>query len=261
MAEFCECDELPIIPNQSNPRDSVEVVGVGEIVVTPSIGEGGKKVFTVERVPYTPPQILATTNPVREVGQLVDFTWEVNIQQGRNPIDSRQIVPSASVDLEAPFEVSVEDDTRATRGFKTAYTITVQDNIPTVVSKVLGVQYYNKVYRGFSWKDGITAGQELTEADILAMTGTLADNIKSVYGGVKNYVIPVSAVQQYIWWIYESGTTPIGDIELSNLPFPVVFISGTTAITNPHNGAISTNYLLVRSANKFGNGTLTLNMK
>lgn len=258
--ESCGCNDFPIIQFPSNPREAIEVLGEGEIVVTPSNGPDGKKVFTVKRVVYTPPQIQVTGNPVREVGQVVDFSWSGSVQQGREPIVRRESVP-AGVDLSGPFTAEVNDITRTSRGTYQAYRLEVEDSTGTVVTRNLQIAFYNKVFRGYSWKDGVTAGQELSSLDIAAFASTLAGDIKDVYGGVKSYVIPVSAVAQYIYWIYEAGTTPIGAMELSNLPFPVVFIPGTIGIVNPHNPAITTQYSIVRSANKYASQTLSINMK
>lgn len=263
MCETCDCNDFPIIPpfsTSQNPADAIEVVGVGEIVVVPSNQPGGVKRFTVSREVYTPPQILATDNPTREVGQVVDFTWNVNIQQGREPIVRREITPPGA-DLSGPFAVSVDDVTRTTRGTYQAYHIEVEDEAGTIVQRNLAIAFYNTVMRGYSWKDGVTAGQELTSGDIAGFTKTLASGIKDVYGGFNNYVIPVSGAQQYIYWLYETGTTPINSVELSNLPFPLVFIPGSISIVNPHNGDITTQYAVVRSANKFATQTLSLNMK
>lgn len=257
----CGCDEgsgLPVIgQEQISPRDSVIVVGKGEILVTPSIGDGGVKVFTVERVVYTPPVINATANPTREVGTVNDFTWNVNIIQGREAIVQKAIVP-AGADLDGPFSVSTDDDTRTTRGFNSKYVITVKDAVNTIVTKTLGIQYYNKVSFFFSTKDGVN--QLITEADILAGTRTLADNIKSVYGGAHTYNVPVSGALQYLYWVYESGTTPINSMTLNGISFPLSFLPGSVPVTNQNNESIVTNFTVVRSGNKFGTGPLTLVM-
>lgn len=261
-ADACGCNDFPMINFPDNPREAIEVVGEGEIVVTPSNGPNGKKVFTVKRVVYTPPRIQATDNPVREVGQVIDFTWNVTIQQGRNPITSRGLTPQTDpvTDLAAPFSLSVEDVTRSTRGTSQQYKVTTSDGT-TDVERNLAISFFNKVYRGYSWKDGVTSGQTLQGSDIAGFTATLANGIKDVYGGVKSYVLPVSAVAQHIYWLYEAGTTPIGALELSNLPFPVVFIPGTIGIVNPHNASITTQYSIVRSANKYASQTLSIDMK
>lgn len=260
MEEMCGCNELPIVPPQGNPADTVDVVGQGVIVVEESMIDG-KKTFTVSYVAYTPPSIAATANPTREVGQAVDFSWNVTINQGRNPITSRSLTPQTDPvsDLTAPFVVSVDDATRLTRGTTTFHTVAASDGT-TNVSKALAIAFYNKVGLLITHKDGVSAGQELTEADILASTLTLAASIKSVYGGVRTYVIPASAVPLYIYWIYEAGTEPITAMELSNLPFPIYQIPGSISVTNPHNGTIEIPYTLVRSANKFGTGSLSINM-
>lgn len=262
MSDSCGCNDFPIINFPDNPREAIEVVGEGEIVVTESNGPDGKKIFTVKRVVYTPPQILATANPVREVGQTIDFTWSINIQPGRDPISSRSLTPQTDpvTDLNAPFTLDADDVTRTSRGTYQAYKVEASDGI-TDVERNLQIAFYNKVFMGFSWKDGVTAGQTIGGSDVSGFIATLANSIKDVYGGVRSYVIPVSAVAQYIYWLYEAGTTPIGAMELSNLPFPVVFIPGTIGIVNPHNGAITTQYSIVRSANKFASQTLSINMK
>lgn len=259
MSDNCGCgDEIPMISqSQLPPRDSIDVVGEGEIVVDESIGVNGVKIFTVKRVVYTPPVINATANPTREVGTENDFTWNVNIIQGRESIVLRTIAPPGA-DLSGPFSVSTEDDTRTTRGFNSKYVITVKDEANTQVTRTLGIQYYNKVRQWFSYKDGIN--QEITEDDILNATGTIAENIKSVYGGARNYAIPASGVLQYVYWAYESGTTPINAMTLNGLPFPITFLPGSVEVTNPHNNAIVTNFTIVRSTNKFGTTTLPLVM-
>lgn len=263
MCDTCDCNDFPILPPASESlqaRDSVVVVGKGEIVVTPSNLPNGAKQYLVERSVYTPPQINATANPTREVGQLVDFTWNVNIQQGRQPIIRKQIFPGGE-DPGFSFSRSVTDSTRSTRGTNQHFNIQVEDDTNNIVQRNLAIAFWNKVYRGYSYKDGVTAGQELTGSDIAGFTATLANGIKDVYGGFSSYVIPVSGAQQYIFWLYETGTTPINSVELSNLPFPLVFIPGSIGIVNPHDPDITTQYAIVRSANKFASQTLSLNMK
>jgi hypothetical protein len=248
------CNDIKIIA-----PDGIDVRGVGSIVVTPT-QEEGKKVFIVEYVAYVGPVINHTPNPIMEVGEEIDFTWEVNFQDGRDPIVSRSLVPSEDVNLYEPFTLTVEDQKKTNRGTQVYYTLSASDNL-TSVSKNLSIHYVNKVFRGYSYKDGTTAGQQLTQEDILGFTGTLADNILSVYGGQQNYTLPTLGSLQYIYWIYEAGTTPISVVELSGLTFPVIQIPGSVEITNPHDNTISTNYSIVRSANKFGNGTLSLLVK
>ena len=258
----CGCnDEIPIVSYPDDASGSVEVRGIGDIKVTPS-DELGKKIYTVELSPFTPPVINATANPLREVGATFDFDWIVSITPGRENIASREIIPEPIPvpDLLLPFTVSKTNLKVTSRQSVDYHTINVRDVINTLVSRKLSISYVNKVYVGFSSKDGLSAGQALTEADILAFTGTLADSIKSTYSGAKDYVIPMSGVLKYIYWVYEVGTIPINYMTLSGLPFPIIFVPGSTPVTNPNDALISTNYVIVRSANKFGNGTLSITM-
>jgi hypothetical protein len=256
--ESCGCNELPIISSsQLPPADSVEVVGEGNIVSTKSIGAKGQTVYTVTQVTYQPPTINTTANPIREVGTTNDFTWNGTIIQGTKPIVLREITP-AGADLSGPFSVNTEDDTRSSSGFNQKYAIKVRDAQGTEVNKALGIQYYNKVYQWFSIKDGVN--QVVTEDDILAGIGTLAASIKDVYGGVRNYAIPPLGALQHIYWAYESGSTPINAMTLSGLPFPIVFLPGSIPVQNPNNPAITTNFTVVRSTNKYGTTTLPITM-
>lgn len=268
MEEFesCSCNELQVIPNQSNPQESIIVRGApGSDLVFESFFEDGKKVFEGSIIPYSPPSIVTTANPVREVGTVNNFTWNGNIVQGRNPIIRREITPSGA-NLNAPFSVSVTGNTRSSRGSNLAYHIEVEDNINNVVQKDLSIIYYNKVYQFFSYKDAVN--QAITESDIIGGTGTIADNIKSVYGGAKNYNVPVNALLNYIYWAYEVGTSPINQILLNGLNFPITFLPGTYpvqvrnfAVTLGQPGDyITVNYALVKSASNFGNGNISLVM-
>lgn len=252
--------EVPIVSFPETIASGVEVRGKGDIVVTPS-DELGKKVYTVEIVPFTPPSINATANPIKEVGATVDFEWSVNIVKGRENIVSRSISPEPSPlpDLTAPFTVSKTGLKATERQSVDYHTITVEDAIGTIVTRKLSISFVNKVYQGFSIKDGVNT--PLTETDILAFTGTVADNIKSVYGGQKTYNVPALGALQYIYWVYEAGTTPINSAILSGLPFPLVFLPGSIEVTNPHDGSIKTNYVVVRSANKFGTGSLSITIQ
>jgi len=251
--------EIPVVSFPNSATEGVEVRGVGDIVVTPS-NELGKKIYTVELVPFSPPVINATANPLKEVGDTFNFEWSVNIVKGREDIVSRSISPEPdpAPDLTQAFTVSKENLKSTERQTIDYHTISVEDDIGTIVTRKLSIAFANKVYRGFSIKDGINS--QLSEEDILSFTGTLADNIKSVYGGQKTYNVPALGALQYIYWAYEVGTTPINSAVLSGLPFPLVFLPGSIEVTNPHDSEIKTNYSVVRSANKFGTGALSITL-
>lgn len=255
------CSDIPIINTPVDPSLAFNVVGRKNIKVTPIV-ENGIKTFYVEDDPFSAPSILGTANPLKEVGEEFDFTWNLHIEKGRENIVRREIspMPTPTVDLNDPFSVSVADQKKTSRLIVNYHNIEVEDAIGTIVERALSVNVVNRVYSGFSHKDGVTAGQTLNATDIAGFTSTLADNIKVPYGGVKQYAIPASGVLQYIYWIYEVGTTPINSMELSGLSFPVIFIPGTISIVNPHDDEISSNFTLVRSANKFGTTTLSLRM-
>lgn len=259
MSECCE--DLKVIEEVLPASEVFEVRGKGDILVE-KFSEGAKRIFEVSLVPYTPPLINATPNPFVEVGSTYSFTWSVYIQQGRQPITGRSITPviSPAPDLFAPFMVSIANKKNSSRQVVNYYTINVIDSINHIASRILSVSVVNKIYVGFSYKDGISPGQNLTPGDIALFNSTLADTIKSVYGGLKTYLIPTSSVLQYIYWIYETGTTPINSFSSSGLPFPVVFLPGVLTLTNPHDSSITSNYVVVRSYNKFGSGPISLQM-
>lgn len=259
MSECCE--DLKIIEEVLSASEVFEVRGKGDILVE-KFSQGAKRIFEVSLVPYTPPQINATPNPFFEVGSTYSFTWSVYIQQGRQPIQDRSITPviSPAPDLLAPFTVSIANKKNSSRQVVTYFTITVIDSVNHIALQKLSVRVVNKIYVGFSYKDSITPGQTLTLSDIANFTATLADTIKSVYSGLKTYTIPSAGVLQYIYWIYEVGTTPINSFSSNGLPFPVVFLPGTLSLTNPYDSSITSSYVVVRSYNKFGSGPISLEM-
>jgi hypothetical protein len=255
------CNDIKVLEQNTDVFNAIDVRGIGDIKVTSTM-EPNQKVFIVEFRPYTPPQIIATENILREVGEVVSFTWNVSIVPGRERIVSRRIIPSPDPlpDLGSPFNLSVINQKRPSRQIVTYYTVEAEDETGKVTSRQLSIHYVNKVYQGYSYKDGISQGQELTESDLGNFSNTLADNIKSIYGGIKTYRIPPSGLLQYLFFVYEIGTTPINGMELSGLPFPIIFLPGSIVITNPHDNTISARYAVVRSANKFGSGNLSLKM-
>lgn len=254
-----EFDDMPIVPMPANPLDAIDVRGVGDLRFAITY-EGGVKVFTGAIIPYALPLITAENNPVHEVGEVVDFTWSLNILQQSNVIVSKTITPADVSLLDLPVAVPVTDVTRSTSGFEQKYSVVATDDIGGVKTRLLGINFYNRVFTGFSYKDGVS--QVLTSADINALVNSsLSSSIKAAYGGVRNYVVPPFALHQYVYWVYPVGTTAITQIELSGLPFPVVFIPGVVSVINTIDVGLSTNYAIVRSANKFSNGTLQLDMK
>ena len=260
MSCATEFDDMPIIPLPANLLDAIDVRGSGDLRFTISY-EGPVKVFTGAIIPYALPLISAQSNPTYEVGQVIDFTWNLNVIPQSNPITSKSITPADVLLDPLPVAVPVTDVTRSTYGFEQKYSVVATDDIGGVATRLLGINFYNKVFTGFNYKDGVTAGQILTSADINALIDSaLVLNIKTAYGGLRNYVVPVNALKQYIYWAYPVGTVAITQMELSGLPFPIVFIA-TVNVVNTQNVALNQNYAIVRSANKFSNGTLQLDMK
>lgn len=260
MSCASEFDDMPIVPLPANPLDAIDVRGIGDLRFTVSY-EGPIKVFTGAIIPYALPLISAQANPVHEVGEVVDFTWNLTISPQSNAIASKSITP-ADVTLDImPVAIPVVDVTRSSYGFEQKYSVLATDDIGGVATRLLGINFYNKVFTGFNYKDGVTAGQILTSADINALIDSaLVLNIKTAYGGLRNYVVPVNALKQYIYWAYPVGTVAITQMELSGLPFPIVPITVVNVI-NTQNVALNQNYAIMRSANKFSNGTLQLDMK
>jgi hypothetical protein len=259
--EDCGCDGFKVIDNPASILDAYDVRGQGDIVVTPSY-EPGRKVFIVKNQPYTLPEIMATHNPLREVGQTFNFTWNVNIVPGRESIVSRVITPTIDPmpDLTMPFNVTVNNQKRNSRQTVNYYSVQAGDNKGGVGTRSLSIHYVNNVYVGYSHKDGISAGQLLNAADISTFTATLADNIKAVYAGTKNYVIPPSGALKFVYFLYELGTSPINAMRLSGLNFPLLFLPGSMPIVNTYDTSITSGFVVVRSVNKFGAGTLSLEM-
>lgn len=247
----CE-DNMPFIPDP-DPRNAYEFVGLRDIKISEQQLSNGKKRVTIESIDYFPPVISAEANPVHEIGNVIDFTFSVDIQEGRDEIVSRTINPDPDVDLNSPFELELSDFTSQVNEFKVAYTVTVTDSSGNVVVRDFGVKFSPLVYMGFHGKSS------LLEEDISGFSGELSDGVMNLYKGEKSYNVPVSLVNNYIYWLNPLGSAPIAKATLNGFALPLITLPGHLTITNQF--GVPIDYSVTRTANPFGGGTLKINLQ
>lgn len=258
---YCSCTEIPVIAPVVSAQDAVVVEGKGDIAVSKIITPN-KTTYIVSYQEFQNPLIVVESNPIAEVGELVNFTWNVDIRIGSLPIALRELIPQTDpvTDISGLFSLSVVDEQSSESGFSQLYAVTATDEDGNETEHLIGVSFYNKVYFGYLYKDGVSFGQGLNADDIATMTATLSDGIKDTYGGFYSYSIPVSGTGLYLYWLYEVGSEAINKLELNGLTFPFIILPGTIDIINANNAEITTSYVVVRSANKFGASTQIIKM-
>jgi hypothetical protein len=235
-----------------NSQYIIDGIGLGDIKVSWEPLLGGGKRFIVQKIDYLPPIINAQPNPNREVGDTINFTFDVSITKGREDIVSRTITPELNVDLALPFNIQLEDFTSEQIGFKQAYSLSVTDTMPNVITRNFGVNFLQHIMHGFHYDAAIT------EADTQVFTKILANGVMNVYGGEITYTFPTSIVNHYLYWLNRVGATPIAKATLSGYNLPLVHLPGTMTIENQY--GIMTEYTVTRTANPFGGGTLKITL-
>lgn len=206
--------------------------------------------------PYRAPSVSLGVSPtVFEVGDTVPIaTFTLNITERSNPLSSIVINPDPGiVPTVGTNTFQVLDVTRDTAGSIATHTATITDDSGNgSISDSASLSARWRYFQGFSLKS------TLNETDIKALVNqTISTGIKTVYGGSKNYVVPASAVNQYVYWAFPNDTSPF--TSLSNGAFAVPFISlGDVSVTNDF--GVTKLYTVVRTAVALGSGTVNIVM-
>jgi hypothetical protein len=216
------------------------------------LSENGVRIYELDDLDINNPLVTFSNDApaVVEVGQTIaTVIFSGSIVAGTYPIASRSISPDpGGLNLAAPFTFNKTAVKRTSAGNAETHEVTAiddQGNSTVVASQVV---FKDAVYMGYSELATLTAGQ------IQALTNKdLVDTIISEYGGEKSYVVP-AGVPKYIYWAAKSISQAIAAAESAGFIVPLAVLS-PVALTNIHDGAIVTNYWVIRTANKFYPGT------
>lgn len=249
MTKPCDNNQIPYVPS-FDPEESFKVSGKDGISVTP-VKTGSMTDWQVGL--YTAPSAtIYNDSPIMECGDTNALVqWTANSADGSEIIQTRTLAPDPGITgTIGTYQFTNVDVTSDIAGEVAIYTLTVDDQAGAPVVKTSGVNFQFKVFQGFNSSDSLTEGQ--IEALINQSPQT---SIMSLYGGTKDYVIP--SINHYIYWVYETNTAGITSAILNGLPLPLEVV-GTVSVTNAF--ALSANYTVVRTANRFGVGTLTISL-
>lgn len=234
----------------------IEVVGDNDIISKKTeVGNNEQFNLSLYKIPTLS---LSPVPSVAEVGTTipsVTFTGKITPQSF--PITSRQLEPTVptldplTVDN---FTFDVNNVTSDVGGTFSSYKLTVVDGSGRTTELENGVKFQYRYYQGYSTLANLSAAQikALANSDI-------EDSIFNIYGGVQNYVIPATGVQQYLYWAYPVDSPIVKSIRLGLLTFPTIEL-GVISIESDVKPGLFTDYRVLRSANVYGAGILTLNM-
>lgn len=180
------------------------------------------------------------------------ITWTINSADGSSQIQTRTLDPDEGITgTTGQFQFNKSGITLTSAGITSVYTLTVDDQVGDPVVKTSGVSFQFLVYQGYSGSD------TLDETAIKALTNkSPSASVLSLYGGAKTYNVP--APNQYIYWVFATGGATISAAELSGLPLPLQPQGAAVQVTNQY--SIAQNYTVIRTANKFGAGPLTITL-
>lgn len=221
--------------------------------------ENGNLVYQLEDFTLVKPVIVFTNDaPAKtEIGvNIATVEFNGSITQGSYPISTRSIDPDpGGLILTAPFSFDKTNVKRTSPGVAELHTLQATDDHGNQTVVTSSVAFKHSFYQGYS--DLAT----LTQAQIKALVNkTLNDNIIQEYGGQNAYVVPGSpATPKYIYWCFPVGTQAIAGATMLGLGLALTTLA-TVAVTNSNDGAIVTEYAVMRTANKFNPGSYNLTL-
>jgi hypothetical protein len=219
--------------------------------------ENGKIVYQLEDFTLVKPVIAFSNNAAAavEIGvNLASVQFNGSITQGSYPITLRSITPDpGGLDLTAPFNFTKTNVKRTSPGVAELHTVSATDDQANQTVVNSGVNFKHSFYQGFSDL------ASLSQAEIKALVNkTLNDNIIQQYGGAKTYVVPGSpAIPKYIYWVFPVGTQAIAGATMLGLGLALSTLP-SVAVTNSNDGTIVTQYVVMRTANKFNPGSYAI---
>lgn len=254
---------LPV-DDPNNPGRALEYLFTAKrplVVTSRQIGNQMHVHFEIKE--YVAQKAALTAAPATfEVGQTVTGTYTALITPGSDAIVSRAVTPEDYIlngEMDNDFSFTKAGITAVKPGLVGVHTLHATDESGKQVSSVAALKAQDRVFVVYSTKRVLEAAD--LQAIIDADSGTVVDNIRAGYGGLRNYVIPPLAggLKHYIHWLYTSEDAGIGQpVDDYNTPVPVEVAPSLLSVTNKHGLAL--NYYDAHTMNSYGGTTFKISI-